>query len=88
MWLDALAAWQVVLQVIETQALVWIGSVFAPLMPALGLLSNVTQFWSQKLLAMHVFTPPAKAYSASRTSNVAYGLMLGRFLEIIQRFPC
>ena len=65
---------------IETQALVWVGSAFGPLMPALGLLSNVVQFWTQKLLAMHVFTPPAKAFSASRTSNVAYGLML--------RAPC
>lgn len=62
---------------IETQALVWIGSVFGPLMPALGLLSNVLQFWTQTLLSKYVFAPPAKAYSASRTSNVAYGLMLG-----------
>lgn len=72
-----------VLQVIETQALVWIGSVFGPLMPVLGLLSNVLQFWAQKLLSMYVFTPPAKAYSASRTSNVAYGLMLGARPKIL-----
>ena len=68
---------QAVLQVIMTQALVWVGSVFAPLMPAVGLLSNILQFWTQSMLAMHVFTPPSKAFSASRTSNVAYGLMLG-----------
>lgn len=72
---------QAVVQVIMTQALVWIGCVFAPLMPALGIMSNVLQFWTQSMLAMHLFTPPSKAYSASRTSNVAYGLMLGAITQ-------
>ena len=62
---------------IESQALVWLGSAFAPLLPAVGLLSNVLHFYTQKLLATFLYQPPDKPYTASRTSNVAYSLMLG-----------
>ena len=68
---------QVVLRVVETQALVWLGAVFAPLLPALGLLSNALHFYTMKLLATFLYQPPANPYTASRTSNVAYSLMLG-----------
>ena len=71
---------QVVLKVVETQALVWLGAVFAPLLPALGLLSNALHFYTMKLLATFLYQPPARAYTASRTSNVAYSLMLGEQL--------
>ena len=66
-----------ILRVIEGQALVWVGSVFAPLLPAVGLLSNVLHFYTQKLLATFLYQPPNNPYTASRTSNVAYSLMLG-----------
>lgn len=62
---------------IENQVLVWLGSAMAPLLPLLGALSNVLHFTTQKLLAMHCFVPPLKPYSASRTSTIAHGLMLG-----------
>ena len=62
---------------VETQALIWLGAVFAPLLPALGLLSNALHFYTMKLLATFLYQPPAKPYTASRTSNVAYSLMLG-----------
>jgi len=68
---------QVVLTVIENQVLVWLGAALAPLLPLLGALSNVLHFGTQKLLAMHAFVPPKKPYSASRTSTIAHGLMLG-----------
>ena len=62
---------------VETQALVWLGAVFAPLLPAVGLLSNALHFYTMKLLATFLYQPPANPYTASRTSNVAYSLMLG-----------
>ena len=46
-------------------------------MQVLGALANVLQFYTQKLLVMYVFAPPKKPYSASTTSTIAYGLMLG-----------
>lgn len=62
---------------IENQVLVWLGTGMAPLLPALGAAANVLHFYTQKLLAMHLFVPPKKAFSASRTSTIAHGIMLG-----------
>jgi TMC domain len=66
-----------VLTVIENQALVWLGAAMSPFLPLLGAASNALHFAVQKLLAMHCFAPPKKPYSASRTSTIAHGLMLG-----------
>jgi len=79
---------QVVLKVVETQALIWLGAVFAPLLPALGLLSNALQFYTMKLLATFLYQPPSKPYTASRTSNVAYSLMLGAHPAPPQTHSC
>jgi TMC domain len=68
---------QVVLTVIENQALVWLGTALAPFLPLLGAAANALHFGVQKLLALHCFAPPKKPYSASRTSTIAHGLMLG-----------
>lgn len=62
---------------IENQALVWLGTALAPFLPLLGAASNALHFGVQKLLALHCFAPPKKPYSASRTSTIAHGLMLG-----------
>ena len=62
---------------IENQVLVWLGVGMSPLLPALGAAANILHFYKQKLLAMYVFVPPKKAYSASRTSTIAHGIMLG-----------
>jgi TMC domain len=67
----------VVLTVIENQALVWLGAALAPFLPLLGAAANALHFGVQKLLALHCFAPPKKPYSASRTSTIAHGLMLG-----------
>ena len=65
-----------VIQTIENNALVWLGSMFAPLLPALGLLANCVTFYTMWVLAVWLYDPPTTRYSASRTSNMAYGLML------------
>jgi len=67
---------QVVIQVIENQALVWLGSMYAPLLPAFGLAANIITFYFKLFLAVWLHSPPKTRYSASRTSNLAYGLML------------
>ena len=67
---------QVVIQTIENNALVWLGSMFAPLLPALGLMANCVTFYTMWSLAVWLYDPPTTRYSASRTSNMAYGLML------------
>ena len=67
---------QVVIQVIENQALIWLGAMYAPLLPAFGLIANIIAFYFKLLLAVWLHSPPTTRYSASRTSNLAYGLML------------
>ena len=65
-----------VIQVIENQALVWLGSMYAPLLPVFGLAANIISFYCKLMLAVWLHSPPKTRYSASRTSNLAYGLML------------
>jgi hypothetical protein len=74
-WL--LGASQVILTVIENQTLVWLGSGMAPLLPMLGAAANIMLFYTQRFLAMNLYAPPEKAFSASRTSTIAHGIMLG-----------
>lgn len=61
---------------IENQALVWLGSMYAPLLPVFGLAANIVTFYFKFFLAVWLHSPPKTRYSASRTSNLAYGLML------------
>lgn len=71
---------QVVIQVVENQALVWLGSMYAPLLPVFGLAANIIAFYFKLLLAVWLHSPPKTRYSASRTSDLAYGLMLCKYL--------
>eukprot|EP00891_Asterochloris_glomerata_P000729 jgi/Astpho2/729/fgenesh1_pg.00015_%23_12_t len=75
-WLKTYDAPSVVIQTIENNALVWLGSMFSPLLPALGLMANCVTFYTMWFLAVWLYDPPTTRYSASRTSNMAYGLML------------
>ena len=70
---------QVVIQIIDCSLLVWLGSMYAPLLPFFGLLANVVQFYVKKLLSLYLYTPPKERYSASRTNVIVYCLMLGVF---------
>ena len=63
--------------VVENQALVWLGTLYSPLLPVFGLLANVVQFYTKLLLALVAYEPPSERYSVSRTSVMAYTLMLG-----------
>jgi len=58
------------------KALVWLGSVVAPLLPVFGMASNVASFYVKSWLAMAVYDPPQTTCSASRTSNLQYNLTL------------
>ena len=67
---------QVVIQVVENQALIWLGSMYAPLLPLIGLAAIIIAFYFKLFLAVYLHSPPTTRHSASRTSNLAYGLML------------
>ena len=69
---------QITIQVLDYSLLVWIGSMYAPLLPFFGVAANVAQFYVKKLLALYLYTPPKERYSASRTNVIVYCLMLGR----------
>ena len=62
---------------VENQALVWLGTLYSPLLPVFGLLANMVQFYTKLLLALVAYEPPSERYSVSRTSVMAYTLMLG-----------
>ena len=79
---------QVVIQVIENQALVWLGAMYAPLLPVFGLVANIIAFYFKLVLAVWLHSPPTTRYSASRTSNLAYGLMLRKPLYFQQHCCC
>ena len=68
---------QAIVTVVENQALVWLGAMYSPLMPIFGLVSNVIMFYTKLLLALVAYEPPHERYSVSRTSVMAYTLMLG-----------
>jgi hypothetical protein len=70
---------QVVIQIIDTEVLVWLGSMYAPLLPLFGLISNIVLFYTKKFLSLYLYTAPKERYSASRTNVVVYTLMLGRW---------
>lgn len=79
-------------QAIETQAVVWLGCLSAPLLPLVGLLNITVSFevisrtslcmqlhiaaQVKRLLAWALYAPPDAPCSASRTSTASYGLML------------
>ena len=69
---------QTIIQVIEVQALVWLGSMFAPLLPAVGCLGLLLIFQTKYFLAIFLLSPPRVRFSAQRTSTLAYFLLLGR----------
>eukprot|EP00210_Caulerpa_lentillifera_P006317 g6034.t1 len=62
--------------IVDTQALVWLGSIVAPLLPLFGVLSNVTTFYIKSWLALSVYDPPRTTCSAARNSNMQYNLTL------------
>ncbi|CAL8467662.1 g7200 [Coccomyxa elongata] len=66
----------VVIAIIDTEIFVWLGSMYAPLLPFFGLLSNVVTFNTKRFLSLYLYTPPQERYSASRTNVVVYTLML------------
>ncbi|KAK9825842.1 hypothetical protein WJX81_002239 [Elliptochloris bilobata] len=69
-----------IVTVVENQTLVWLGALYSPLLPVFGLLSNVIMFYTKLLLALVAYEPPHERYSVSRTSIMAYSLMLAGLL--------
>jgi hypothetical protein len=72
----------VIIQVLDNQVLIWLGSLYAPLLPLFGLAFNVLTFYTKKFLSLYLYTPPKERYSASRTNVLVYSLMLGAILQL------
>ena len=68
---------QVVIQILDCSLLVWLGTLYAPMLPFFGLAANIVQFYVKKLLLLYLYTPPKERHSASRTNVIIYCLMLG-----------
>ena len=74
---DSINWLQVMLQTVENGVLVLLGSLFFPLLPALGAIGNIFTFYVRIAMAQWVCHPPKTRTSAARTSILAYFLMAG-----------
>ena len=70
-----------VIQILDCSLLVWLGTLYAPMLPFFGLAANIVQFYVKKLLLLYLYTPPKERHSASRTNVIIYCLMLGMSLS-------
>ncbi|XP_076459355.1 transmembrane channel-like protein 7 isoform X1 [Babylonia areolata] len=66
---------QNVLDIVYSQTLSWLGTFFAPLLPAMTLLKVFFIFYIKKLTLMKNFAPPQNVYKVSR-SNSFFNLIL------------
>ncbi|KAL8601470.1 hypothetical protein ACOMHN_000412 [Nucella lapillus] len=64
-----------VLDIVYSQTLSWLGTFFAPLLPAMTLLKVFFIFYIKKLTLMRNFAPPQNVYKVSR-SNSFFNLIL------------
>ncbi|EFJ05970.1 hypothetical protein SELMODRAFT_431105 [Selaginella moellendorffii] len=64
------------IRVVYIQAVVWVASMFSPIAATLGAICNCVSFLSLKEVLMRTCAPMEKAYSASSTSDITYGLLL------------
>ncbi|CAM6086021.1 unnamed protein product [Calypogeia fissa] len=64
------------MDVVYVQALVWWGVCFSPMAPIIGFFSNLFTFYTMKLALFKTCAPVEKAFSASRTSTLTYGVLL------------
>eukprot|EP00899_Mesostigma_viride_P008751 jgi/Mesvir1/17878/Mv12954-RA.1 len=65
-----------VIDIIHDQALIWLGCIFVPLLPIIGVVANVVTFYVRKLTALKFCSPSERTYSVSRTDNLSGTLVL------------
>ena len=68
------------IDLIYEQSLVWMGSVFCPVLPLFGALSHAVYFHTRYWVALLTCGPPEKSYGASKASNLTDGLLLSTLL--------
>ena len=68
------------IDLIYEQSLVWMGSVFCPVLPLVGAISHATYFHTRYWVALLTCGPPEKSYGASKASNLTDGLLLSTLL--------
>lgn len=69
------------MQTVENSVLVVLGSLFFPLLPALGMVGNLFTFGVRVLLAGFVYHPPKLRTSAAKTAILAHLLMAGELQQ-------
>eukprot|EP00795_Rhopilema_esculentum_P009085 gene9085-16739_t len=69
-----------VLDLVYGQALIWIGTFFAPLIPAIGVLKLILVFYVKKISLMFNCKPASKPYQGSRNNYFFTLLLLLTFL--------
>ncbi|CAK9873993.1 unnamed protein product [Sphagnum jensenii] len=65
-----------IVDIVYLQAVVWVGSCYSPIASTVGFLCNLVTFLGYNVVLFNTCVPVEKPYSASRTSNLTYGLLL------------
>ncbi|KAH9564017.1 hypothetical protein CY35_04G002900 [Sphagnum magellanicum] len=65
-----------IVDIVYLQAIVWVGSCYSPIASTVGFVCNLVTFLGYNVVLFHTCVPVEKPYSASRTSNLTYGLLL------------
>ncbi|CAM6047030.1 unnamed protein product [Sphagnum compactum] len=65
-----------IVDIVYLQAIVWVGSCYSPIASTVGFVCNLVTFLGYNVALFHTCVPVEKPYSASRTSNLTYGLLL------------
>ncbi|KAK7790181.1 hypothetical protein R5R35_002954 [Gryllus longicercus] len=69
-----------VLDVVYTQTLCWLGSFYAPILPAMGTLECFFLFYIKKFACLVNSTPSSTVYRASRSNSLFMAVLLFSFL--------
>ncbi|KAJ8314260.1 hypothetical protein KUTeg_008821 [Tegillarca granosa] len=72
-----------VLVLIYRQGLVWVGTIACPVLPLLGLLSNVVFFYLNYIIVRKTCKPPIKRWNQSRNTSFLMGYLLVTLITII-----
>ncbi|KAH8963311.1 hypothetical protein BDL97_04G001700, partial [Sphagnum fallax] len=65
-----------IVDIVYLQAIVWVGSCYSPIASTVGFVCNLVTFLGYNVVLFNTCVPVEKPYSASRTSNLTYGLLL------------
>ena len=74
---------QGVLSIVYRQSLIWAGMPFCPVLPLVGMLSNVVFFYVHAHIVMHTCVPPIKRWNQTRNNATFLGVLALTFVMIL-----